>query len=236
MRMNRSTWAAVAAAGLILIGASACAKPDDRPAAHTVDPIAGADVAGEVPEAPKKAQSRKIADCQQNSPSGRISRVGYDWRFRAGKAHVAVNPYTNEASTCTVFDRSGPPDPQVPPDTLLFSFAGTGGEGVQIEFSSVDFSGGTAPVNGKKVDPAPLTGPIPARVGVSRDGEYLRADDCSLSITKASSHGVAGTFTCPAAAPQKANPFDPTDDVDYDADDELQEQATASLSGWFEVK
>ncbi|MFW0791247.1 hypothetical protein [Gordonia sp. CPCC 205333] len=157
-------------------------------------------------------------------------------------------------SQCFGFSRWGNGDPSVPPDSLLFSFKGPDDVGAQVSFFVGDLTGGSPPPAGgaKRVVP-PLVTPINAQVGLSVDGKYFQATQCSLKITAMSSARAAGFFQCPTATTSEANPFEPSDDVAYDSDESMTTTPapggptpstpprtttapqTASLSGWFSV-
>ncbi|NMO00656.1 hypothetical protein HH308_05430 [Gordonia sp. TBRC 11910] len=153
------------------------------------------------------------------------------------------------ASQCFGYRRWGNSDPSVPPDSLLFAFKGDGSGGAQVSFFVGDLTGGGPPPAGgvRHVVPA-LVAPINAQVGVSANGTYYQATQCSLKITAMSSTRAAAFFQCPTATTSKANPFDPSDDVSYDSDETAASSAvpgapqapsetprTALLSGWFSV-
>ncbi|GAB19418.1 hypothetical protein GOEFS_084_00040 [Gordonia effusa NBRC 100432] len=150
-------------------------------------------------------------------------------------------------SQCFGFARWGNSDPSVPPDSLLFSFKGPSGLGAQVSFFVGDLTGGSPPPAGgaKRIVP-PLVSPINAQVGVSVNGKYYQATQCSLKITAMASARAAGFFQCPTATTSEANPFVPSDDVAYDSDESTPPPGsatppttttpqTASLSGWFNV-
>lgn len=232
-RRMRFRWlAAPAAAGLLLTGCAEQSGPppgrDDRAVSDSEPPT----------RAPEPAQKHDLADCAKTPESGRVVRTGYGLNYHEGAVHVAVTPYSGEGASCTEFAKTGPADPQVPPDALLFTFAGPDGEGAQVEFESVALTGGVLPPLGNGYVPkvGPLNHPITARVGAAVGGTYYFADQCSLLLTTVTSRGTSGRFDCPAAAVRSANPFAPSDDVDYDADDTVGPPPTATLSGWFEVK
>lgn len=224
--------AVLAAAGLVL---AACAEQGEPPAGQDDRAVSDTEPA---PRSPEPAQRHAAADCAKTPRSGRVVRTGYGLDYSSGAVHVAVAPYSGRDPVCVEFAKSGPSDPQVPPDTLLFTFAGPDGEGAQVEFESVALTGGVLPPLGNGYVPkvGPLDHPITARVGASVDGTYYVADRCSLLLTTVTANGAGGRFDCPAAGVQGANPFAPSDDVDYDADDTVAPPPAAKLSGWFELK
>lgn len=175
--------------------------------------------------------------CAKTPEFTHVVRTGYGLDYRSGSAHVAVNRYDGAPTTCVEFAKSGPPDPQVPPDTLLFTFTGSDGEGLQIEFPTVALTGGVLPPLGDGYFPrvGPLTTPINARVGAAVNGAYYLAEQCSLLLTRVDSRGATGRFDCPAAGTPALNPFAPSDDVDYAADDTVPPPPIATLGGWFEL-
>ncbi|GAA3969286.1 hypothetical protein [Gordonia caeni] len=223
--------AGLAAAGLLLAG---CAEQGEPPIDRDDRAVSDSEAA---PRSPEPAQRHALADCAKTPASGRVVRTGYGLNYSSGAVHVAVAPYSGEGAVCVEFAKTGPADPQVPPDTLLFTFAGPDGEGAQVEFDSVALTGGVLPPLGNGYVPkvGPLDHPITARVGAAVGGTYYVADQCSLLLTTVTANGAGGRFDCPAAAVQAANPFAPSDDVDYDADDTVAPPPTATLSGWFEL-
>ncbi|MFT3715888.1 MAG: hypothetical protein QM774_08055 [Gordonia sp. (in: high G+C Gram-positive bacteria)] len=223
----------MAVAGAMIVAGAACASHDDaRP--HLPPTATGK--AAKVPAKPGKATVKPVKDCARQPAPGRVNRSGYGMDYTVGAVYVEVAPFGGGDATCTMMGKSGPADPQVPGDTLLLSFAATGGRGAQIEFSSIAFTGGIPPVNGTVVTPGPLTQALDATVGVSLDGKYLSSSQCTVSFAEVTRRRTAGRFECPSAQPWTANPFDPTDDVDYDAAAQPSGPAEASLSGWFELK
>ncbi|MGB3697394.1 MAG: hypothetical protein WBA05_08175 [Gordonia sp. (in: high G+C Gram-positive bacteria)] len=214
---------------------AACAA-DQTPAA----PVSSA------PPPPPQAVTRTLAaaDCAATAPSGRIVRSGYDLRYSAGSMRVAVAT-AGRPARCVEFSKSGRADPNVPPDTLLFTFAGGRGEGAQLEFLAVDLAGGVLPwpVGASARTPG---SPITATVGVSVGGAFYRSDSCTLTLTMANETKAAGRFECPAALTQAENPMDPNDDVSYDEPSApaapgapippaAAAPATATLSGLFTI-
>lgn len=160
-------------------------------------------------------------------------------------------------SQCFGFGRWGNNDPSVPPDSLLFSFKGGTNDGAQVSFFVGDLTGGEPPPPpGERRTVTPLVAPINAQVGVSVNGKYYSATQCSLKITAMSSAKASGYFQCPTATTSEANPFAPSDDVPYDAEDSTTPTVAppavpgapapvpttttdavdqAALSGWFSV-
>ncbi len=229
--MLRRLFTALAALAVVLTG---CAESSGGSGDY-------AEVTGEppttVPASAPPATRHQAAACHTPPPSGRVTRSGYGLEYRSGSIHAAVRPDGGE-QVCVEFARSGPADPQVPPDTLLFTFAGPKGEGAQVEFETVALTGGRLPPldNGYVPRVGPLDHPIPARVGISVDGAYYHSGECSLLLTTVTAQGAAGRFDCPRATVRAANPFLPSDDVDYEADDLVEPPPTATLSGWFAVR
>ncbi|GAA4680103.1 hypothetical protein [Gordonia humi] len=184
---------------------------------------------------PERADAPRLdpARCDAPTPVGDVDRSAYGLRYTRGTMRIRVEP-TDAEARCVEFAKSGNPSVEVPPDTLLFTFAGTDGEGGQFEFLASALTGGRVPGS----PPAPkLTAPIPARVGVSVDGLYYSATACSLTLTRVGAAAAAGRFDCPEAVADDANPFAPSDDVPYDeAPTPTAPPATARLSGRFEVQ
>ncbi|SDU55968.1 hypothetical protein SAMN04488548_1342145 [Gordonia westfalica] len=236
--------AAVAAAALLLSGCAGDPTPAPvststapTPAARPIDP----------------------AKCAEKPPRGSVDRGGHGLDFRSGDIRIAITEpagtttglpaagsgaTSDDATSCYEFTRWGPSRPDVPPDSLLFVFKGTGTDGAQIEFPISELTGGTVPPAGGGPRPTagPLTKPINAQVGVSVDGVYHQSSACQLSISGMSGKLAAGSFTCPEASRVEANPFAPDDDVAYDADEKSaspQPDAgtppTVVLSGRFQL-
>lgn len=216
--------AAVAATAAALLSASACGG-------DTVDPSPS-------DKATSPQGSTKIlkdAECTTVPKSGEIARSGYDLHYTEGEMKVSVAP-SGEAARCVQFAKSGPQDPNVPPDTLLFTFAGNRGEGAQLEFLAVDLAGGVLPWPRGATARTPGT-PITATVGVSIGGVYYTSSTCSLKLQAVGKGTASGRFDCPKAYAQTANPLDPNDDVSYDETSAPpQSPKTATLSGLFEVE
>lgn len=219
--------------GLIVTGCTDTGEEPDR-----ADDDRAVSSSAAAPQAPEPAQRRALEACGQTPPPGRVVRSGYGLDYSSGSIHVGVYPYAGPGAVCVEFAKSGPADPQVPPDTLLFTFAGPRGEGAQVEFDSVSLTGGVLPPLGNGYVPkvGPLDYPINARIGASIDGVYYSADQCSLLLRTVTAEVASGRFDCAAAAPRAANPFAPSDDVDYNRDDLALPAPTVSLSGWFTVK
>ncbi|ATD70092.1 MULTISPECIES: hypothetical protein [Gordonia] len=199
------------------------------------------------------------AKCAEKPLQGNVDRGGHGLDFRSGDIRIAITEQaattaglpaagnretSEEATTCYEFARWGPARPDVPPDSLLFVFKGTGTDGAQIEFPVSELTGGTVPPAGGGPRPTagPLTTPINAQIGVSVDGVYHQSSACRLSISGMSGKLAAGSFTCPEAARVDANPFAPDDDVAYDTDESSTSRrpdagtpSTVVLSGRFQV-
>lgn len=202
------------------------------------DGVAGTDRGSSaVASAPANPPATRLdpSACAATPPSGPVVRTGYGLEYPAGDMHIAVAPYDGAPPVCIKFSKSGPVDPQVPPDTILFTFAGPDGEGSQIEFEAVALTGGVLPPLGNGYVPrvGPLDHPINARVGMSVNGRYYAADQCSLLLTQVTHTGASGRFDCPSAAIMPGNTFKPDDDVDYEVDDTVPPPPVATLGGWF---
>lgn len=228
--MRRAGFLALAAATAVLAGCSASSQGRSTRPVEQVKHDAAA------PGAHQPLQRRDLAACATMPPYGPISRNGRDLSFSSGSMHVQVSP-DGAPPVCGELAKSGPADPQVPPDTMLFTFAGTGGDGAQLEFYAVDLTGGVLPPLGDGYVPrvGPLNHPINARVGAAVDGKYYRAEQCALTLTEVHSETIRGRFDCPRAT-LSADPFAPAEDVDHNVDDSIPPPATASLSGWFALK
>lgn len=176
--------------------------------------------------------------CTATPAPGEVVRTGYGLDYPAGDMHIGLTPLDGAPPVCVKFAKSGPVDPQVPPDAILFTFAGPDGEGGQIEFEAVALTGGVLPHLGDGVFPrvGPLDHPIPARVGLSLDGRYYAGDQCTLLLTQVTQVGASGRFDCPSAAIMPGNTFAPDDDVDYDLDDTTPPPPVAALGGWFTLR
>ncbi|WLP91796.1 hypothetical protein [Gordonia sp. NB41Y] len=164
--------------------------------------------------------------CAQDPPAGRVDRSGTGLRFTHGHMLIAIAPATGpegaSETSCYEFDKSGNPAPEVPPDTLLFTFAGPGTDGAQLEFLVGELTGGVLPpIGAVRPTVGPLTGVITAQVGVSVGGVYRTSSTCRLALTTVTGERMAGHLDCPTAVTTRANPFAPSEDI---TDDE----ATAS--------
>ena len=230
-RLGRQVAATLAAASVMTLSAACAGTPttttDAASASSAVVPTTSSQVAGD--------------ECAQAPPKGAIDRSGHDLRFPVGSAHIAVSkstvnddaqqqlptqetpatqPTPAADADCYRFDKWGNPAPDVPPDSLQFLFKGSPSTGAQIEFFVGDLTGGVLPpIGDERPRVGPLTGPITSNIGVSTDGVWYQATRCSLHLTAMSTARGAGWFTCPAAAATTTNPFDPSDDVPYDADE-----------------
>jgi len=224
----RSRFVRTAALGAVTVAVlAACSDDAGRTAPSAPD--------GRTATAPVKQVA--AAECARTPERGKIVRTGYGLSYESGTMTVEVKAADGSAR-CLQFSKSGPADPQVPPDTLLFTFAADGGQGAQLEFLSVDLSGGVLPPIGDGVlhRVRPLDSPINALVGVAVDGKYFRATNCALTLSTVNEEGASGRFSCPQAFSQTANPFAPDDDVDHDAPDAEPTAQTVTLSGWFDVE
>ncbi|MGV9710751.1 hypothetical protein ACWDTI_08815 [Gordonia sp. NPDC003424] len=256
MRRFTVRQAVLGAALVALAGTSACATADN-PTSTT-----GA------PSAPAPAVSTRLdaSACREIPDTGHVDRGGHDLRFGHGGIRIAIatptpTPTTEPSSpdtgpddaTCYGFARWGPANPDVPPDTLLFTFKGARADGAQIEFLAGDLAGNVLPpIDSSRPTLGPLTGPITAQIGMSLGGNYYHSADCPLTITALTAQRAAAAFTCPTAARMDANPLAPDDNVSYDADGSATSSVpagpssaapavigtptTVSLSGWFELK
>ncbi|WP_244332758.1 hypothetical protein [Gordonia polyisoprenivorans] len=176
-------------------------------------------------------------ECARTPPTGAIDRVAYDLRFTRGRMLVAVSP-SGGTGRCYSFAKSGNAGPEVPPDSLLFTFSGPGTDGAQLEFLAGDLTGGGPPPVAGTPAPGPLTGPITALVGVLVHGVYRSSATCRLTVTAMSSTLAAGHFTCPEATASTANPFSPNDEGPFEDSSTPampSDADTATLSGWFEL-
>ncbi|GAA1481550.1 hypothetical protein GCM10009624_19900 [Gordonia sinesedis] len=232
----------------VALGAAGCADAESTPAQPS----------SSTPSSAVASAPRDPAICARTPPSGRIERSGRDLSFENGKLYVAVTPAssgppapptpaaptsgpgigTATGTTCYEFTKWGNPSPDVPPDALLFTFAGARGDGAQIEFLVVDLTGGVLPPIGPvRPTVGPLNQPINAAVGVSAGGVYRHSTTCALRITAMSPQRAAGSFDCPTATASDANPFDPSDDGNGEdsATSTAPPPASARLSGWFDL-
>ncbi|MEO9330477.1 hypothetical protein [Gordonia aurantiaca] len=199
-------------------------------------------------------------ECTRKPPQGHVDRSGQNLRFSSGGIRIAISdappppgspggtatPQPGTEARCYEFGRWGPPQPDVPPDSLLFVFKGTGTDGAQIEFVISELTGGIVPPAGGGPRPTagPLTKPINAQIGVSVNGVYHHSPACQLAVTAMSGQLAAGSFTCPTATRVDANPFAPDDDVPFDVDessttpqpDPGARTGTVLLTGWFELR
>ncbi|MGW0038801.1 hypothetical protein [Gordonia sp. NPDC003376] len=250
MRVRRSR-SAFATTGVVLAGAllTACAGSDGP---SPVSSAASSTQAASVRLDPKR--------CAQTPQASRIDRSATGLRFTHGRMLIAIAPATGTAATsetsCYEFGKSGNPTPEVPPDTLLFTFAGPGTDGAQVEFLVGDLTGGVLPPIGDvRPTVGPLTGVITAQVGVSVGGVYRTSSTCRLSLTAVTGERMAGHVDCPTAVTAQANPFAPGEEITDDEDASgvpdalptstpptsavpqaptMSEQPT-HLSGWFDL-
>ncbi|MFZ2511927.1 MAG: hypothetical protein WAW85_12680 [Gordonia sp. (in: high G+C Gram-positive bacteria)] len=225
---------AIAAAGLAAAALLAGCGASDNSAAPSTR---GADPVATAPANPAATRMDPV-DCTTTPPPGQVVRTGYGLDYPAGEMHIGMTPLDGAPPVCVTFAKSGPVDPQVPPDAILFTFAGPGGEGGQIEFEAVALTGGILPHLGNGVIPwvGPLDHPIAARVGLSIDGRYYAGDQCTLLLTQVTQIGASGRFDCPTAALMPGNTFKPDDDVDYNVDDTVPPAPVAALGGWFTLR
>lgn len=223
MRTTLTVVAALAVAALL----AGCDSPDRS----------ARDSAPTAPANPPATRLDPIA-CAMTPPGGEVVRTGYGLDYPAGDMHIGMTPLDGAPPVCIRFAKSGPVDPQVPPDAILFTFAGPDGEGSQIEFEAVALTGGVLPHLGNGIIPrvGPLDHPIAARVGLSLDGRYYASDQCTLLFTQVTQDGANGRFDCPTAALMPGNAFAPDDDVDFDADDTVPPPPVAALGGWFALR
>lgn len=221
----RSAGAAMLTAALLVAGLGACGPDGNRQnGAGSHAPRPGEFLTKDLP----------AAGCASPAPTGKIVRSGYGLAYSSGTMSIVVTP-AGSPERCVRFRKSGPRDPNVPPDTMLFTFAGDRGEGSQLEFLAVDLAGGVLPwpVGARARNPgAPLT----STIGISLGGQYFSSNTCALTLTSANATMTAGRFICPAALAQTANPLDPNDDVPYD-DPQVPAPPpqAATMAGWFSV-
>lgn len=200
---------------------------------------------GSVP-APDRAATEVLnaAACTAVPTAGGIVRSGYGLNYSRGDITISVAPGDGPAR-CLQFAKSGPTDPNVPPDTLLFTFAGDRGEGAQLEFLAVDLAGAILPWPRGATARIPGS-PITSTIGVSIDGVYYTSPTCTLKLQTVTDKKAAGRFDCPQAIAETANPLNPNDDVTYDepsvpadpappTEPVVEPTRTAALSGLFEV-
>ncbi|MFM9379165.1 hypothetical protein [Gordonia sp. VNK21] len=223
--MIGARWTSAAVAGIaVAAGLTACSD-DTAPQPDPADSAGSATV-----------QTPASSECDRTPDRGTIERTGYGLRYTTGSLTVSLRP-ADGAASCLRFTKSGPADPQVPPDSLLFTFSGGPGQGAQLEFLAVDLSPAILPPlgDGQVRRYRQVSAPIPAQVGVAVHGNYFHTDHCTLALAAVSKARAAGRFDCPQAYASPANPFDPSDDVDYEGQD-TPHPATAALSGWFEIR
>ncbi|WP_051198594.1 hypothetical protein [Gordonia shandongensis] len=222
--------AARVAAAVIAVGAGALALTACSPAAEetavSAPPTAPA---GE----PASTERLPATDCEQTPESGKVDTTGYALRYSTGTMRISVRTKGGSA-TCLGFTKTGSADPQVPPDTVLFTFRGSRGEGALLEFPSVNLSRGVLPWPRGKVTTPHST--FTSTVGVSHGGDYFTSQRCTVRLARVTPAGAAGTVECPDALATTANPFDPSDDVSHeDPADRPSPPDSASLRGVFEL-
>ncbi|AZG45151.1 hypothetical protein [Gordonia insulae] len=224
--------------------------------------------------APTASARLAAAECRDEPAKGRIDRTAHDLAFRSGDFRVAIGSSMTTARdtpggvptsatpddqdlACYGFTKWGNPNPEVPPDTLLFTFKGPGTDGAQVEFLVGELTGGVLPpIGSARPTVGPLTKPITATIGVSVAGTYYQSTSCVLKISSMATARASATFTCPTATRADANPFAPDDDVSYDVDESATTQsapsgarrgqaptsaalnppATVTLTGWFQIE
>lgn len=228
MNRNRASTVTAALAGTaLLLTATACGTDDESLANSSTSAAAPA-------PAQPTTEILSAADCQKTPQPGPVVRSGYGLDYPSGDMQISVAP-VDGPTRCVQFTKSGRADPVVPPDALLFTFAGSRGEGAQVEFLAVDLAGGILPwpVGASARTPG---SPITATVGVSLGGVYYTSPTCTLALPTVTENKAAGKFTCPEAIAQTANPMDPTDDVEHDdSPHPAGPPKTAVVSGVFEV-
>lgn len=192
------------------------------------------DTGDDVPPArPSQAPRLPLDDCDASTRTGKVDRSAYDLWYAHGVMQVKVEP-SNGGDQCVEFTKWGNAAVEVPPDSLLFTFAGGVGEGGQFEFLASALTGGRVPGSPPAGD---LTKPISAKAGVSVDDVYYAASACSLTLTEVTAFQATGRFDCPDAIATSANPFSPSDDVPYDEEPTAPSSPrTAHLSGRFDVR
>ena len=143
-------------------------------------------------------------------------------------APTAPTPATDDIE-CVTFGKCGNASPEVPLDSLLFTFRGAGTDGGQISFAGVALAGGTLPPLGPNQPPrvGPLHETIPADIGVSLGGKYYLASGCPLKLVAMGPKRAAGVFSCPNAIPLRENPLAPNDAAP-NPDDEGDDGETAT--------
>ena len=225
MPMTRLRTATVAATAATLLALTACGG-DGSVGSRTSNA-----------QAPDQASTKvlKPAECTTTPTAGKIVRSGYGLNYSSGEMKIAVSPVDGPAR-CLEFEKSGRADPNVPPDTLLFTFAGDRGEGAQLEFLAVDLAGAVLPWPRGATARTPGS-PITSTIGVSIDGAYYTSSTCTLKLQTVTDTTASGRFSCPQAIAQTANPLDPNDDITYDESPApAAPPKTAVLSGLFEVE
>lgn len=227
LRIAAATLPVIVAAVAGCDGGNDAVPPDTSPAAST---------------SPTRAVSMSLdpRECAKTPPTGRIDRTASDLSFTQGTMMVAVAESPSAPSQCFAFAKAGNAAPEVPPDSVLFTFGGPGTDGAQVDIMVSNLTGGILPPNDGAPMPSvgPLTAPVPAQVGVSVQGRYRLAPECRLTVTSLNATRTAGRFECPVAAQSSANPFDPSDvptDTDASVPTTTQAPAPARLSGWFDL-
>lgn len=233
MTRIRPTAVAVLAGAALLV--SACGDDGTTAAPDSTD------------STPAKTSTKVVnaAACTTTPTAGEIVRSGYGLNYSSGDMTISVAPVDGPAR-CLQFAKSGLTDPNVPPDTLLFTFAGDRGEGAQLEFLAVDLAGAILPWPRGATARVPGS-PITSTIGVSIDGVYYTSPTCTLKLQTVTAEKASGRFDCPQAIAQTANPLDPNDDITYDDESTVptapvqpptptDQTKTAALSGLFEVE
>ncbi|MFT4201269.1 hypothetical protein [Gordonia sp. (in: high G+C Gram-positive bacteria)] len=196
---------------------------------------------------------------QQPAPQWQAPPATYDPQRPADVVTVDNPPASTKPvdEECVSLKKWGPASPEVPPDGMLFTFRGAGGDGGQISFPVVSLTGGVLPPLGPDIPKVgPLVESFPADIGLSLGGKYYLASGCPLKIVAMSAMRGAGHFSCAGAVPMRENPLAPNDaarNPDEDKDEPPTPGAPGApaptpaptgqpapesthLSGWFEVK
>lgn len=243
IRVRRSARAVLATGTLVTVvaGLAACETDPGTPATSS-------------PAVPSTTDAAKVIDAQQctRAPhSGRVDRSARDLRFSHGHLYLGTAvgssaPSSREqsptfgsaapqaVSDCHEFAKSGNPTPDVPPDTLLFTFSGGGDDGALIEFPVGELTGGALPPIGDvRPTVGPLTGPITATTEMSVGGMHYRSTGCELRLSAMSPKRAAGSVLCSTGLVGGADAFNPTDDVDGRTTP--AQVPGPAMSGWFDL-